>query len=181
MRLKHFVLALAAFAALALLPTTTRADNAVFTFTPGAYTGAAGSVVTLLGTFQNGTGAITFTGYDATLQTGLSLSPNGDPGSQPFDSIAGLPSGGSLGPVPLFNVLIAPGTPDGTVFSFANNFFEIFYDGQTQSDSASSNFQIVVRNQGQVIPEPATMFLLGTGLVSGALAMRRKRRQGIKG
>ena len=40
----------------------------------------------------------------------------------------------------------------------ANHFFEIFYDGQTQSDSASSNFQIVVRNQGGVIPEPATMF-----------------------
>jgi hypothetical protein len=181
MRLKHFVLALAAFAALALLPTTTRADNLVFTFTPATYTGAAGSVVTLLGTFQNGTGAITFTGYDATLQTGLSLSPNGDPGSQPFDALVGMTSGQTLGPIALFNVLIAPGTPDGTVFTFAGNFFEIFYDGTQQSDSASSNFQIVVRNQGQVIPEPATMFLLGTGLVSSALAMRRKRRQGLKG
>ena len=176
MRLKKFVLALAAFAALALLPATTRADNLVFTFTPATYTGAAGSVVTLLGTFQNGPGAISFTGYQDNLQTGLSLSGM----TQPFDAIAGLASNQTLGPVALFNVMIAPGTPDGTVFDFAHNSFDIFYDGTQQSDVASSNFQIVVRNQGGVIPEPATMFLLGTGLASSALAMRRKRRQGTK-
>src|SRR5262249_11339611 len=157
MRLKKFVLALAAFAALALLPTTTRADNLVFTFTPATYTGAAGSVVTLLGTFQNGPGAITFTGYQDNLQTGFPLSGM----TQPFDSISGLASNQTLGPVALFNILIAPGTPDGTVFDFAHNSFDVFYTPSTGGeDQASSAFQIVVRNQGGVIPEPATMFLL---------------------
>jgi len=178
MRLKNFLLAVATFAVLALLPATSRADSLVFTFAPVTYTAAAGSVVTLQGTFQNGTGAITFTGYDASLQTGLSLSPSGAPGSQPFDLLVGLAGGATSGPIPLFNVLIAPGTPDGTVFTFAGNFFEIFYDGQTQSDSASSNFSIVVRNQAGAIPEPATILLLGTGLASASLAMRHKRRQG---
>jgi hypothetical protein len=53
MRYKHFVLALAACAVLALLPTPTRADSLTFTFTPAAYAATAGSVVNLTGTFTN--------------------------------------------------------------------------------------------------------------------------------
>ena len=179
MRYKNFILGLVAIAALALLPTAARADALSFSFTPSTYTGAAGSVVTLLGTFTNGPGAITFTGYQADLQTGLSLSPNGNPGSQPFDALVGLASNQTLGPIALFNVLIAPGTPDGTVFTFAFNQFTVFYDPSTPGspDEAAANFQITVRNGGPGnIPEPTSIMLLGTGLAGVAAGLRKRWR-----
>src|SRR2546426_10451450 len=108
MRYKNFILGLVAIAALALLPTAARADALSFAFTPNTYTGAAGSVVTLIGTFTNGPGAITFTGYQANLQAGLSLSPNGNPASPPFDALGGMPGPSTLRPIALFNLLTAP-------------------------------------------------------------------------
>ncbi len=173
MRCKHLMLALVAVAALALVPSSARADNVSFAFTPNTYTAAAGSVVTLMGTFQNGAGAITFSGYSASLQAGLSLSG----ATQPFDALVGLSSNQTLGPVALFNVLIAPGTANGTVFTFAFNQFLIFYDPTTPGspDEAAANFSIVVRNQAPGVPEPTTMVLLGTGLAGAALAKRRRR------
>ena len=177
MRYKNFILGLVAVAALALLPTAARADALSFAFTPSTYTGAAGSVVTLFGTFNNGPGAITFTGYQADLQAGLSLSPNGNPGSQPFDALVGMAGSSSLGPIALFNVLIAPGTPDGTVFTFAFNQFTVFYDSSTQNpDEAAANFSIVVRNGGPNIPEPTSIMLLGTGLAGVAAGLRKRWR-----
>jgi hypothetical protein len=178
MRYKNFILGLVAVAALALLPTAARADALSFAFTPNTYTGAAGSVVTLMGTFTNGPGAITFTGYNASLQSGLSLSPNGNPGSQPFDALVGMPGSSTLGPIPLFNLLIDPGTPDGTVFTFAFNQFIVFYDPSTPGspDEAAANFQIVVRNGGPNIPEPASIMLLGTGLAGVAAGLRKRWR-----
>jgi hypothetical protein len=177
MRYKNFILGLVAFAALALLPTAARADALSFAFTPNTYTGAAGSVVTLFGTFHNGPGAITFTGYTADLQAGLSLSPNGNPGSQPFDALVGM-AGNTTLVATLFNLLIDPGTPDGTVFTFAFNQFTVFYDPSTPGspDEAAANFQIVVRNGGPNIPEPASIMLLGTGLAGVAAGLRKRWR-----
>ena len=113
-KIKHLVLALTAIGYLVFLPTTTKADNLTFTFTPSSYVASAGSTVTLFATFNDGAGEINFLGSLANLQAGLSLS-----GFQPFDNdpafFAFVAGGGSLGPIAIFNVIIAPATPNGTV------------------------------------------------------------------
>src|SRR6185503_720157 len=125
-KLKHVVLTLTALGALMLLPTTTKADNLAFTFTPSGYVASSGSVVTLFATFNNGNGPIDFLGFADNLQAGLSLS-----GLQPFDTdpafFTTLASNSSLGPIAIFKVLIDPATPNGTVFSLASNQFVITY------------------------------------------------------
>lgn len=175
MKHKHFILTLAAFAVLTLLPAATRADSLAFNFTPASYTGAAGSVVTLMGTFNNGPGAILFTGYEASIQSGLSLFG----AVQPFEALVGMAGNTSLGPIALFNVEIAPGTPAGTVFTFAANQFRVFYMPSTGGESeAAANFQITVTGGGPPpeIPEPASLILLGTGLAGVAASLRKRWR-----
>ena len=174
MRYKQFILGLVAVAALALLPTAARADNVSFAFTPTTYTASAGSVVTLFGTFTNGPGAITFSGYADSMQAGLSLSGV----TQPFDALIGMAGSSTLGPIALFNVLIAPSTPDGTVFTFAFNQFTVFYDPSSPNspDEAAATFSIVVRNGGPNVPEPASIMLFGTGLAGVAAGLRKRWR-----
>ncbi len=176
-KLRHLALAVAAFGALVLSPMTTKADNLVFNFTPSSYVASAGSTVTLFATLNNGAGAINFLGSSASLQSGLSLTA-----TQPFDNdapfFAPLAGGASLGPIAIFEVLIDPGTANGTVFSIAANQFVITYAGQGGTNTVAANFEIIVQNQTAPVPEPATLLLLGSGLGSAAFARWRKRKNG---
>jgi len=175
MRLSHLTLVLAACAALALMPTTTRADSLSLVLNPANYVGQAGGSVTLMGTFTNGAGAITWNGFQ--------LNASGAPGDltdaavQPIDYFTGgLGSGAVLGPTAIFTINIAPSVANGTLFPLGGNSLTIFYVGANGHESqVDVNFEIRVQNgPPPQVPEPATLLLLSSGL-AGLAAYKRRR------
>ena len=174
---KQLSLALVALAVLFLLPAAAKADPIAITLDP-THTVAAGGTATFQGSLVNG-------GPPGRFVNSVSFSFSGGFANFTFDPaafFAAVPSfvaqGFSTGalPVNFFDVGVSaaatPGTYTGT-FSVLG--------GATVSDQnvlASQPFTLIVQGAQTAVPEPATMFLLASGLGGAVLAKRRAKLKG---
>jgi len=175
MKLKKLMLAAFALGTLLLLPSATHADPLLFDNPPPVVVAGQGGATMFSITIRNsGPGTLTITGLDfggfSRLSDGM-----GNAGLVedilPFfvnfvDNDAVYSQNESRSGVAL-SLMIGPNVSFGTY----RGQFTIFYDGLTPGQQVAQDFTV------NVIPEPATMVLLGTGLIGAAGARFRKRRR----
>lgn len=158
-------------AALAL-SLTAHADTLNLSLTTPNQTGSPGDTLVFFGTISNPTAATFFLNGD-----NLSTNPgppflNGNGSAFLLDTPPSLGAGGSTGNVDLFSVMIGASAAPGT---YTLNSFEVL-GGSTSSAQdllATQQFTVTVSSSGGPVPEPGSLLLLSTGLLTGMGVVRR--------
>lgn len=171
---QRVMMAALALCLMALLQTTAQADPVSLTINPPTQSGSAGSVLMFSGTFANlGPPSVLITGGFGNFVNagvvGLTINTSGFENNFLGMTVA---NGGSLTNL-LFTVTVGNSAVPGTY----QGVFTILFDGATAGQEIVQTFSVTVLQGPNPIPEPATMFLFGSGLAGLAAARRRRRKQ----
>ncbi len=165
MKTKLLTLCGVVLAALVYGPAAAQADPAISFVLDDAQIGAPGTSVNFFGVITNtGTSTVFLNGVNLTL-SGAGLVGDDTPF---FNNVpASLGPGGSTGAVAMLSVVIGAGAVPGTYTGTMTVIGGLTADAQVEL--GTQDFQVVV------VPEPATIVLLGSGLAGAAIARRRRR------
>ncbi len=162
-----FIILLVTVIAFMVVPAT--AQDIGIVLSQSTLTGAAGTTLTFDATLTNLSSSTIFLNGDSytTVSPSLTVSVN------PFLSNAplSLAAGASGGAFAIFTVTIAPSLAPGV---YSLNDFTIIggLSGTDFNVLGSTNFTVDVVSATSVVPEPASLVLVGTGLLG--LVMKRK-------
>jgi hypothetical protein len=174
---KQLSLALVALAVLFLLPAAAKADPIALTL-DATHTVAAGGTAIFQGTLFNG-------GPPGRFVNAVSFTFSGGFANFTFDPsafFAAVPPfvaqgfGTGVLPVDFFDIIVSASAAPGL---YTGSFSVL--GGATDSDVntlATQNFTLLVQGAQTAVPEPASMFLLASGLGGAALARRRAKQKG---
>jgi hypothetical protein len=169
---RQLVVAMLALSVMLLISGRVEADPLTFTVTNPSQSGTVGSVLTFTGSITNvAAPAVTIAGSNFTFTAPAELA---------FDDSAFVVNflgqvvgdGATLGPLSIFTITIGAGVAPGTY----NGVFSILYDSDLGlgQETNLQTFSITVQPDVEPIPEPATLVLLGLGLMGMAGARRRR-------
>ncbi len=151
--------------------TAARADSIGITLTETTVSGTAGSTVEFFATLTNLSSSTIFLNGDSSTTSSAFLTVS----DNPFNNNAplSLAPGASSGPFELFDVLIAAGTAPGV---YTLNDFTIL-GGLTGPDFNSVGSTTFTVDVVSPVPEPATLVLVGSGLLGLVIRRRIKTKQ----
>ena len=173
--MRHQVKLVCAMLALCLVVLASKnanADPVTFTLTNPNQAGSVGTVLTFMGSLTNVAAPTATIVGDNISGLPVTLTLDDTPFAVNFLGHS-ITAGSTLGPLAIFTVTIEAGAVPGIY----NGVFSVFFDseGGMGQETNFQTFSITVQPETP-IPEPMTLFLLGSGL-AGMVSMKFARRR----